>query len=118
MKRIEKIFQISPQDRCQALATVMQIVANLYRGNIEDYLFNFNVNELNADQINEMVDNYRRPDGQYVYKGWFMHRQEIYEIIRKDYCMVRITILDLEERVKYIKYDLPSVEFVDKADLL
>ena len=118
MKRIEKILQIPPQDRYQALATGMQIVANLHRENIEDYLFNFNINELNVDQLNEMVDNYRRPDGQYVYKGQFMHRQEVYESIRKNYCTVCINILDLEERVKYIKYDLPSVEFVDKTNLL
>ena len=45
----------------------------------------FIAKDLNEDQLNKQVDNYKRSDGQYVYEGVFMQREEVAKLIHDKY---------------------------------
>lgn len=44
--------------------------------------FQFNVSDLTPETISQKVDEYRRTDGQYVYEGAFLTREELSRIIK------------------------------------
>ena len=109
MQRYKDILPIPKADSYNVLMRAMQFVNSYYglNHNFNDYLFNFRVNTLNEDQLNELVNTFKRPDGQYVYKAKFLPRDKVYEKVRADYCELAIDILEKDERVKVINYEQP-----------
>lgn len=57
-----------------------------YSINVDD----FSIRDLDEKEINEEIDRYLREDGQYVYEGLFLPREEIRKLIDKKYMIVTI----------------------------
>ena len=56
------------------------VLENGYSINIA--IDSFTVNDLNEKQLNQKVDEYSRADGQYVYEGVFMQREDVVRLIK------------------------------------
>ncbi|MGN0812482.1 MAG: hypothetical protein ACI4MQ_03120 [Candidatus Coproplasma sp.] len=52
----------------------------------------FNVSDLSDEDISNEVENCKREDGQYVYEGVFLSREEIARFISKQFALLTITI--------------------------
>lgn len=58
------------------------------------------VEKLNEDQLNSQVEKYKRADGQYVYEGTFMNREEVYGVIKEKAIIITLSAhfaLDAQE---------------------
>ncbi len=67
----------------------------------------FSVRDLTVEELVEEVESYKRADGQYVYEGTFLSREEIEQLIFKKYAVLRIAmqyqVQTFEEAIVEIK---------------
>ena len=72
----------------------------------------FSIRDLDEKEINEEVDRCLREDGQYVYEGLFLPREEIKNLINKKYMIVTIVFRHKVEMMpnSLIKIELYSNE--------
>ncbi len=76
------------------------------------FAFNIEVSDcflrdLTIKEISEEVEKYKRADGQYVYNGTFLSREEIEQIISKKYAILRIS---LRYQIKSSKDSIVEIE--------
>ncbi len=52
----------------------------------------FSVRDLTVEELSEEVERYKRADGQYVFEGTFLSREEIEQLISQKYAVLRIAV--------------------------
>lgn len=70
------------------LKSPVLILKNGYKYNIS--IEDFSVKDLTEIQLNNVVDEYKRADGQYVYEGLFLPREKIAKLINDKYAVFTI----------------------------
>lgn len=68
-----------------------------------DFSFNyiiddFSINDLTQTQLSDKLESYKRSDGQYIYEGAFMNREELEGIVDKKY---KVLSIQLKYQLKY-----------------
>jgi hypothetical protein len=78
-----------------------KFTSQILNGNVfvkqDGFAFNFvftefSVSNLSADEVNNEVESYKRADGQYVYDGTFLSREQIERYISKKYAVLKISM--------------------------
>ena len=70
------------------LKSPVLILKDGYKYNI--FVKDFSVEDLTEAQLNNIVDEYKRTDGQYVYEGLFLPREKIAKLINNKYAVFTI----------------------------
>lgn len=52
----------------------------------------FSVRDLTVEELSEEVESFKRADGQYVYEGTFLSREEIEHLVSQKYAVLRIAV--------------------------
>ncbi len=91
---IQKAFDVMCE---QAISFESQILLGNVLVKDRSFAFNLEIVEcsardLSAEEISEEAEKYKRADGQYVYEGAFLSREEIEQYVGKKYAVLKIVL--------------------------
>ncbi len=81
--------------KAQKIESQLMQEHTLFFGN--NFGFNFEIStfeavDLNEEQVSEKVEQYKRADGQYIFEGAFLSREEIEKYVRAEYIVLTVGI--------------------------
>lgn len=89
-QQFEKLCSRAKKFESRILYGYTLVKVNGFSFNVE---FNeFSVRDLTVEELVEEVERYKRADGQYIYEGTFLSREEIEQLISKKYAVLKISM--------------------------